>query len=677
MNVHQHLTLEDTVDDDLEDTVDDDETAAADDVQDLTADMEETAAADDMEETAADDVQDLTAAADDEEDLEEENAWRRPHDDGRLNGFGIQVRANWNSIQRAHWMLTVHFPHSFPVTRQEEDFVMRVLNAYLLENTLWKRLVIGYERCPSTRRFHAHVYLATERTVRMTRSLRSISLRVIPDLREPLRPHINYLDGPDNIINVIHYVVKKETKVRGGVLGKDTFIFAKDTFVESVLGGGPSPHPLASSLSTASATAPEDAPASPPRTPSPRRHPATTPEDSPASPPRTPSPRRHPATTPPSPFFHRQGIRLPHLPSPPRSPCRLFSPSRSSSRSSSRIPPRSPSRSSSRSSSCSSSRIPPCSSSRIPPHSPSRIPPRSPSRSSSHIPSRSPSRIPSRSPSRIPSPCRSGPYRIPPPRPQSPYLRRFGTARYSITRAIFEQYAEEIKAGKWGLLPEYFLFQNGSRCRQFRDLLVGNQPMRSTTHCRLILILGVPGSGKTSMARDFARTCYPTEDGLSFYMKPVSKWWDGYTGQPVVIFDDPNPEPFRFFAQELKIWGDRYPFIAEAKGRCMKICPEWFVITSNYSLEELTDGDAALYRALLRRADNGVRVFEFGENYYMPEEADIDDELHRFYRRRLEEFVDRVMNSHLPVCFDSIATLNLEMRNMPLTYLYLSLCITV
>lgn len=57
-----------------------------------------------------------------------------------------------------------------------------------------------------------------------------------------------------------------------------------------------------------------------------------------------------------------------------------------------------------------------------------------------------------------------------------------------------------------------------------------------------------------------------------------------------------------------------------------------------------------------RRPDNGVRVFEFGENYYMPEEADIDDELHRFYRRRLEEFVDRVMNSQLPVCFDPIAT---------------------
>ncbi|OAO15329.1 hypothetical protein AV274_2957 [Blastocystis sp. ATCC 50177/Nand II] len=295
----------------------------------------------DVKDLTADDVEDVTAAAD-VEDLGEENAWRRLHNGGGSNGLGINIRANWNSIQRAHWMLTIHFLHSYPVTRQEEDFVMRVLNAYLLENTPWKRLVIGYERCPSTRRFHAHVYLATERTVRMTRSLCSISLRVIPDLREPLRPHINYLDGPSDIINVIS-----------------------------------------------------------------------------------------------------------------------------------------------------------------------------------------------------------------------------------------EEYVDAIKSGKWGL-PEYFLFQNGSHCRQFRDLLVGNQPMKSTTHCRLILILG-----------------------------------------PVVIFDDPNPEPFRCFAQELKIWGDRYPFIAEAKGRSMKICSEGFVITSNYSLEELTDGD-------------------FGENYYMPEEADIDDELHRFYRRLLK-----------------------------------------
>ena len=291
--------MQDTVDDDVEDTVNDDveDVVAADNVKDLTADNVEDLTADNVKDLTADNVEDLTAdndvedvAADnDVESTEEENTWRRLHIGGGSNGLGINIRANWNTIQRAHWLLTIHLPQSFPVTRQEEDFVMRVLNAYLLENTLWKRLVIGYERCPSTCRFHAHVYLATERTVRMTRSLRSISLRVIPDLKKPLRPHINYLDGPSDIINVIS-----------------------------------------------------------------------------------------------------------------------------------------------------------------------------------------------------------------------------------------EEYVDAIKSGKWRL-PEYFLFQNGTHCRQFRDLLVGNQPMKSTTHCRLVFTFGVPSSGKTSMARDFARICYPLVDGLHVEVKPVSK----------------------------------------------------------------------------------------------------------------------------------------------------------
>ena len=299
MNVHQHLTLEDKVDDDVEDTVDDDvEDTVDDDVKDtVDDDVEDVVADDDVKDLTADDVEDVVAD-DDVESTEEENMWRRLHIGGGSNGLGINIRANWNTIQRAHWLLTVHFLHSYPVTRLEEDFAMRALNAYFLENTPWKRLVIGYERCPSTRRFHAHVYLATERTVRMTRSLRSISLRVIPDLKKPLRPHINYLDGPSDIINVIYYVVKKETKVRGGVLGKDTFIFAKDAFVESVLGGGPSPHPLASSLSTAPASTHSSAMSS------------STQAKPPASPLRTPSPLPAPRLT------HRHAPRLTHRHAP-------------------------------------------------------------------------------------------------------------------------------------------------------------------------------------------------------------------------------------------------------------------------------------------------------------------------------------------------------------------------
>jgi len=42
-----------------------------------------------------------------------------------------------------------------------------------------------------------------------------------------------------------------------------------------------------------------------------------------------------------------------------------------------------------------------------------------------------------------------------------------------------------------------------------------------------------------------------------------NKWWDGYSGQRVVLLED-----FRHadLADYLKIWTDRYPFTAEIKG---------------------------------------------------------------------------------------------------------------
>ena len=47
------------------------------------------------------------------------------------------------------------------------------------------------------------------------------------------------------------------------------------------------------------------------------------------------------------------------------------------------------------------------------------------------------------------------------------------------------------------------------------------------------------------------------------------------------------------------------------EGGSRKILPEWFIVTSNYTLEELTrrDEDAAFFDAMWRRAGNGERVF--------------------------------------------------------------------
>ena len=44
-------------------------------------------------------------------------------------------------------------------------------------------------------------------------------------------------------------------------------------------------------------------------------------------------------------------------------------------------------------------------------------------------------------------------------------------------------------------------------------------------------------------------------------------------GQPVVILDDPGVRRFRELEQEVKVWADKYPFIAELKGHSIRPTP--------------------------------------------------------------------------------------------------------
>ena len=96
-----------------------------------------------------------------------------------------------------------------------------------------------------------------------------------------------------------------------------------------------------------------------------------------------------------------------------------------------------------------------------------------------------------------------------------------------------------------------------------------------------IWIYGPPGTGKTSSALDK----YPDA-----YLKLQNKWWDNYEGEEVVIIDDVSPSTFQQnheLVALFKIWLDRYPFAAEAKGKQLKaIRPRIVVITSNYPIQE-------------------------------------------------------------------------------------------
>lgn len=105
---------------------------------------------------------------------------------------------------------------------------------------------------------------------------------------------------------------------------------------------------------------------------------------------------------------------------------------------------------------------------------------------------------------------------------------------------------------------------------------------------RGIWVHGPPGTGKTYDARQK----YPDA-----YIKAQNKWFDGYTGQQVIILDDLDSEVLGHY---IKIWTDEYPFSGETKFGHVQLIHHIFYITSNYSPEDLFK-DKIMAAAVRRR----------------------------------------------------------------------------
>jgi len=100
---------------------------------------------------------------------------------------------------------------------------------------------------------------------------------------------------------------------------------------------------------------------------------------------------------------------------------------------------------------------------------------------------------------------------------------------------------------------------------------------------------GPPGTGKSHTAR---------EKFPGSYIKAQSKWWDGYIGQRSVILDDLDTN---VLGHHLKIWLDKYAHSGEVKGGTLKLDYDTFVVTSNYTPEDLWKDDPIMAQAVRRR----------------------------------------------------------------------------
>ncbi len=159
-----------------------------------------------------------------------------------------------------------------------------------------------------------------------------------------------------------------------------------------------------------------------------------------------------------------------------------------------------------------------------------------------------------------------------------------------------EQFAEtwaHAKAGEIDSIidkyPDLALRYYGTILKIRRDFQVRPENLKRLDN---IWVWGNPETGKSEYVRTLG----------TYYVKSLNKWWLQYhtTKEPNVILEEFG-RSHACLGHHIKLWADKYPFMAEDKNGGGWLRPSRIFVTSNYSIEQIWPDDKQMQLAVKRR----------------------------------------------------------------------------